>query len=162
MEEYDKNKESSYLKYWDVNNFPGWTMSQKVPVDDFEWVEYTSQYNEDLKKRYNEKSDEGYFLQHDVQYPKKLEELCNDLSLLPERMKIEKIGKLTANLYDKTEYVIYIRDLKQSLFHELVVKNVHRVIKFNQKAWIKPYNNMNSKLRKKAKNDFAKDFLRQE
>ena len=66
--------------------------------------------------------------------PKKLQELCNDLPLLPERIKIEKIGKLTANLYDKTEYLIYIRNLKQSLFCELVVKNVHRVIRFNQKV----------------------------
>ena len=94
--------------------------------------------------------------------PKKLQELCNDLPLLPERIKIEKIGKLTANLYDKTEYLIYIRNLKQSLFCELVMKNVHRVIRFNQKVQIKPYTNINSKLRKKAKNDFAKDFLRQE
>ena len=66
--------------------------------------------------------------------PKKLQELSNDLPLLPERIKIEKIGKLTANLYDKTEYLIYIRNLKQSLFCELVVKIVHRVIRFNQKV----------------------------
>lgn len=53
-----------------MNNLRGWTMSQKVPVDDFEWVEYTSQYNEDLKKSYNEKSGEGYFPEADMQYPK--------------------------------------------------------------------------------------------
>ena len=50
MKDYDKNKESSYLKYWDVNNFYGWVMSQKFPVNNFEWIEETSQFNEDLTK----------------------------------------------------------------------------------------------------------------
>ena len=48
-----------------------------------------------------------------------------------ERMKIEKMEKLVANLHDKTDYVIHIRDLKQPLNHGLVLKKVHKVIKFN-------------------------------
>ena len=48
-------------------------------------------------------------------------------------MKIEKVKKLVANLHDKTEYVIYIRNLKQVLTHGLVLKKVHARIKFNQK-----------------------------
>ena len=44
-------------------------MSQKLPVDGFEWIEDTSQFSEDFIKRYNEKIDEGYFLEDDVQYP---------------------------------------------------------------------------------------------
>ena len=72
-------------------------------------------------------------------------------------MKFEKVEKLVANLHDKTEYVIHIRNLKQALNHRLVLKKVHRVIKFNQNAWLKPYVE-NSCLRKKAKNDFEKDF----
>ena len=50
MKEYDKNKESSYLKYWDVNNLYGWAMSQKLPVNNFEWIEDTFQFNEDIIK----------------------------------------------------------------------------------------------------------------
>ena len=65
-----KNKESSYLQYWDVNNLYGWAMSQKLPVNNFEWIKETSQFNEDFTKRYIEESDEGYFLKVDVQYPK--------------------------------------------------------------------------------------------
>ena len=63
-------------------------------------------------------------------------------------MKIVKVEKLVTNLHDKTEYVIYIRNLKQALNHELVLKEVHSLIKFNQNAWLKPYIDMNTDLRK--------------
>ena len=66
-------------------------------------------------------------------------------------MKIEKVEKLVANLHDKTEYVIYIGNLKQALNHGLIFKKVHTVIKFNQNAWVKPYIDMNTDLRKKQK-----------
>ena len=75
-------------------------------------------------------------------------------------MKIEKVEKLVTNLNDKTEYVIHIRNLEQALNHGLIFKKVHKVIKFNQKSWVKPYIDMNTKLRKKAKNDFEKDFFK--
>ena len=75
-------------------------------------------------------------------------------------MKIEKVGKLLANLHDKTEYVIQIRNLNQALNHELVLKKVQRVITFNQNAWLKPYIYMKAGLRKKAKIDFEKYFLK--
>ena len=77
-----------------------------------------------------------------------------------KKLKIRKVEKLVANLHDKTEYVIHIRNLKQALNHGLVLKKVHRVIKFNQNAWLKPYIDMNTDLRKKAKNDFETDFLK--
>ena len=125
MKDYDKNKELSYLRYWDVNNLYGWAMSQKLPVNNFEWIEDTSQFNKDFIKSYIEKSDEGYFLEVDVQYPEKLHELHNDLPFLPERVKIEKFEKLVTNLHDKTKYVIHIRNLKQTLNHGLIPKKVH-------------------------------------
>ena len=59
-------KKSSDLKYWDVNNIYDQAISQKLPVNDFEWIEDTSQSNEDFIKRYNEETHEGYLLKVDV------------------------------------------------------------------------------------------------
>ena len=46
MKDYDKNKKSLYLKDWDVNNLYGRAMSQRLPANDFKWVEETFQFNE--------------------------------------------------------------------------------------------------------------------
>ena len=85
MKEYNQNKEPSYLKW--------------------------CRFNEDFIKNYNEENYEGYFLEVDVQYSKRLHELFNDLPILPNRMKTEKFGKIVTNLYDKTEYVIHMTNL---------------------------------------------------
>ena len=61
MKDYDKNKESSYIQYWDLSNLYGWAMSEKLPVNKFEWITDTSQFNEDFIKNYNEESNEGCF-----------------------------------------------------------------------------------------------------
>ena len=63
-------------------------------------------------------------------------------------------------MYDKNNYVVRIRLLKQALDHGLIFKKVHRVINFNQEAWLKECIDMNTELRKQAKNDFEKDFFK--
>ena len=60
MKDYDKNKETSYFKYWDVNSLYGCAMSQRFPVNKFEWIEDTSQFNENFIKNENEENNEGY------------------------------------------------------------------------------------------------------
>ena len=99
--------------------------------------------------------DEGYFWEVDVQYLQKLHKLHNDLPFLSERIKIEKIEKVIANLHNKTEYAVRIRNFNETL----ILKKVHRVIQFKQNAWLKPYDELNTGLRKNAKNDFEKDFF---
>ena len=74
-------------------------------------------------------------------------------------MKFEKVKKHLVTLHDKSEYSIHITDLKQALNPGLVLKKIHTVIKFNQNAWLKSYTDINTDLRKNAKNDFEKDFL---
>ena len=56
--------------------------------------------------------------------------------------------------------VVHIRSLKQALNHGLILKKVHRVIQFNQEAWLKLYIDINTELRKQAKDDFEKDFFK--
>ena len=79
---------------------------------------------------------------------------------LPEGMKINKCYKFVCNLYDKNNYVIRIRSLKQALDHGLILKKELKVIQFNQETWLKEYISMNTKLRTEAKNDFEKDFFK--
>ena len=129
-------------------------------VDGFDRIKGLSKIDEDFIKNYDKDSDKGYILEVDVKYPKNLHELHSDLPFLPERMKIDKCKKLECNLYDKKSYVVHIRSLKQALNHGLILKKVHRVIQFNQDAWLKPYIDMNTELRKQAKNDFENDFFK--
>ena len=75
-------------------------------------------------------------------------------------MKIDKCKKLVFNLHNKKKYVVHIKSLKQALNHGLKLKRVHRIIEFSQKAWLKPYIDMNTELRKLAKDDFEKDLFK--
>ena len=113
-------------------------------------------FNEEFIKKYDEDSDKGYILEVDVEYPKNLHDLHSDLPFLLERMKINKCSKLFCNLYDKNNYLVHIRSLKQALNHELILKK----LQFNQEAWLKEYIDMNTELRKQGKSDFEKDFLK--
>ena len=147
MKNYDEKIEPSYLTYIDANNLYGWAMSQKLLVNDFIWYnDYLSDFNEEFVKNYNENSDERYFLEVDIEYPKTLWRSHKELPFLPERRKQEKVEKLVFTIEDKEKYVIHIRALKQALNNGLKFKNAHRVIKFQQKVWLKSYINMNTKL----------------
>ena len=125
-----------------------------------ERIEDTAQFNKDFIKYCNEESDEGYFLEVDVQCPEKLHELHNDLPFLPDRMRIEKVDKLVTNLNVKAGSFIHIRNFKPALNHGLILKQVHSAIKFNQKAWLKPYTDMKNEIGQKAENDFETDLFK--
>ena len=74
-------------------------------------------------------------------------------------MKTEKAEKFLGNLYDKTEYVIHIRNLNQALNYRLVFKNSYGVIISNQNVWLKSYIDVNKHLRKKQRMIFKKALL---
>ena len=86
----------------------------------------------------------------DIQYLENLHNLHSHFPFFLARIKIKTVKKLVANIHDNTEYVI----------HELVLKKIHRVVKFNQKVWLKLYIDMNTELRKKAKYDFEKNLFK--
>ena len=123
VEYYNKNKEWSDLKYWDVSNIYGWAMSQKLPSGNFNWVKETSEINEDFKIGGN---DERTFFLH-VRYPENIYNLNNDLPFLPER-SWEKLRKLVKNLHDKEEFVMHIINLKQPLNHGSILKKGNGVV----------------------------------
>ena len=149
--QHNPEEESSFLQYLDVNNLYGWAMSQPLPTGGFKWV---------MPDGITEHSDKGYLLEVDVKYPKEVHDLHNDLPFMCEKMEINKVEKLVPNLYDKKNYVIHIQVLNQALKHGLILERVHRMIEFDQSAWLKPYIDFNTQLRTQAKNDFEKDFFK--
>ena len=160
LKNHDKNNESSYLEYLDANNLYGWPMSKKLPVRGLKWLDSLSMFTEEFIKNYDENRDEGYILEVDVEYPKKLRSMHSNLPFLPERMKINKCEKLVCNTRNKENFIIPIVSLKQALNHGSILKRVHKVIEFEQEAWLKPYTMINTELRMQAKNDFEKDFFK--
>ena len=89
-----------------------------------------------------------------------MQNLHCDLPFLPERMVVNNTKKLICNLQDKKDYIVHINVLKQTLDHGLKLTKFHQVIEFDQEAWLKEYINFNTELRKKATNDFEKDFFK--
>ena len=151
MKTYDSNSPNKYISYLDANNLYGWAMSQPLPTHGFKWMS-----EEELKNWRSHSS----VLEVDLEYPKELHDLHNDYPLAPERLKIGGIEKLIPNLYDKKNYVVHHKTLKQYESLGLKITKIHRGIKFEESAWLKPYIDLNTELRTKAKNDFEKDFFK--
>ena len=86
VKDYDENEESSSFQYQDANNLYGQPISQKLPANNFEQMKDTFQFNEDFIKKYDEESDEKYFLEVDVKYLKKLHERHNYFTFLSKKI----------------------------------------------------------------------------
>ena len=151
MNNYDKKKKPSYIQYLDANNLYRKAMTEKLPVRGFKWANDISKIDEYFVNDYNKNDNKGYILDVDVDYPSKLQNLHSDLPFLPERMII--------NNTNKNNYIVHINVLKQALDHGLKLGKVHRVIEFEQEAWLKEYIDVNTELRKKAANGFEKDYV---
>ncbi|XP_071057056.1 uncharacterized protein [Onthophagus taurus] len=139
MENYDANSPSKFLMYWDANNLYGWAMSQYLPVSDFKWLTENEIQNLDFNNIPDD-SDFGYILDVDIAYPERLHNLHNDLpflaeNLIPPNCKCESDKRLIPNLFDKTNYVIHYRNLKQAVAHGLII------ITYFEKDFFKLMNN---------------------
>ena len=116
IKDYNLNVESSYLMYWDVSELYGWSVSKKLPVDGFKWIEKKSSFTLKFIQSYNDNSDKKeYILEVDVSFQK----INSDLRFLCFRMKINNCQKLVCNLHYKENYVVHIKALKLALYYRL-------------------------------------------
>ena len=158
---FNKNELSKYLMYLDANNLYGRAMSEKLPIHSFKWLS-----SGEMEKLFNNQVVQIWektpcILEVDLEYPENLHDLHNDYPFCPERVECKNgVEKLIPNLRDKTKYVIHYKNLIQCLKAGLKLKKIHRGIKFIESEWIKPYIEMNTNLRTKAKNEFEKDFYK--
>ena len=106
----------------------------KITRNGFEWIEELAEFDARFIKNFDENNNKGYILEVDVEYPENLFNLHRDLLFIPKRKKIGKCNKLICDFHYKKNYVVHIRALKQALNHGLILKKVHKVIQFNQKA----------------------------
>ena len=133
-------------------------MSQKLPTHGFKWVDYDkSKVLELLQKRDTNK---GYIFEVDLEYPKKLWKSHNYYPLAPEKIKVDNVENLICSFKPKKHYVLQYRNLKQYLEEGMILKKVHRGIKFYQSKWMRPYIRKNTDLRKLATNAFGKDIFK--
>ena len=158
---FNKNKLSKYLMYLDANNLYGCAMSEKLPIHSFKWLT-----SGEMEKLFNNRVVQIWektpcILEVDLEYPENLHDLHNDYPFCPERIECKNgVEKLIPNLRNKTKYVIHYKNLIQCLKAGLKLKKIHRGIKFIESEWMKPYIEMNTNLRTKAKNNFEKDFFK--
>ena len=158
---FNKNKHSKYLMYLDANNLYGGAMSKKLPTHGFKWLS-----SGEMEKLFNNQVVQVWektpcILEVDLEYPENLHDLHNDYPFCPERVECKnRVEKLIPNLRDKTKYVIHYKNLIQCLKAGMKLKKIHRGIKFIESEWMKPYIEMNTNLRTKAKNNFEKDFFK--
>ena len=158
---FNKNKPSKYLMYLDANNLYGCAMSMKLPTHGFKWLT-----SGEMEKLYNNRVIQIWektpcILEVDLEYPANLHNLHNDYPFCPERVECKNgVEKLIPNLRNKTKYVIHYKNLIQCLKAGMKLTKIHKGIKFIESDWMKPYIEMNTNLRTKAKNNFEKDFYK--
>lgn len=184
QEDYNPQLPSNYLLYLDCNNLYGVALSDYLPTGDFKWLteEKISILN---VSNLPEDNDKGYIIECDLEYSTDLHASHSDYLLAPERMVVSdemlsahsnkmwrdiqdhytsaikrtKTSKLIPNLYNKKNYVVHYRSLKQYISLGLKLTKIHRVLEFSQAACLKPYIDLNTAKRAQAKNDWEKNSI---
>ena len=161
---YSKGKDDICIMYWDMNNLYGTVMSLNyLPYGGFKWLN-----KEEIKKfdldMISENSKIGYILKVDLEYCKELHDSHNDYPSCPEHISISyemlskycksivdryhvKVGgvkKLIPNLYDKFKYPVHYKNLKYYLSLGMKLIEIHRILSFKQKNWLKVFTDFNT------------------
>ena len=177
MNDYNSEEPSTFITYLNKNNLYGWAMSEYLPYREFRWVKNVDGFD---VMSINEKSDTGYLLEVNLDYPDELHELHNDYHLAPEKLavsndvllayckkladkfdiKVGDVKKLVPNLGNKTKYLLHYRDLELYLSLGMKLTKIHRALQFKQSDWMKSYIDFNTEKRKNAASDFEKYFFK--
>lgn len=161
MADYDKTQRSSYLLYSDVNNLYGWAMCSNMPISDFQWVPVSELFT--VLQTYDNDT-YGYILEVDLEYPQELHDTHRWYPFCPEHKVPPNASvnqtKLLLTLDNKERYVIHYRMLKFVMSNGLLLRKVHKILKFKQSAWIKPYIEKNTIERSNAENHFTRNLFK--
>lgn len=165
-----------HIHFFTANNLYGHAMNQPLPIGEYGWVDNDKEpqlfSNIDAILSLSDEAESGYIFEVDLHYPHELHDEHNDFPFCAEKTTLSneafsilnrrpnKFEKLMLTLHDKEKYVVHYRMLKLALHHGLVLKKVHRILKFKQSLWLKPYIDLNTELRKKSTNDFEKSFFK--
>ena len=171
---YSEAYEIVNILYLDMNNLYGHAMSQYLPISNFKWVKNIDEIEQKLM-RIKSDSWTGYLLEVDLEWPKELHDMFNDYPLAPEKewlsnycLKITdeynittgSVKELVPNLMDKNNYVIHYRNLQQCLELGMKLKKIHRILKFKQSDWMRPYIDFNIQKRTISNNESDKKFFK--
>ena len=165
--DYDPKKPSTFITYLNMNNLYGWAMTEYIPYGGVQWLKNVNKFD---VISINEKSEIGYILEVDLEYPDNLHKLHNDYPLTPEKLAVfvgmlskyckeiaDKYGikagdvrKLIRNLGNKIRYVLHYKYLQLYLSLGMKLTKTYRVLKFKQFDWMKKYIDFNTEKRKKC------------
>jgi hypothetical protein len=166
--------DDTFIAYYDVNSSYASSLSEPLPLSDFRWLSAEEIESIDLLK-VSDDSETGYLVVCDLTYPEALHDQHNDLPLAPHRVKITKnmlspflkdnasfhhvpSEKLMNTLYPKENYTLHYRTYKFYVAHGLIVKKIHKVMSFKQAPYIRPFIELNTRLRNDANSKFQKDI----
>ncbi|XP_039296247.1 uncharacterized protein LOC120355032 isoform X2 [Nilaparvata lugens] len=160
MSNFNINEPETYIIYWDCNNLYAVGMSGNLPHSKFEWM--SEREIEEFDPQKITDSSLGYMLEVDLEYPSHLQSThnCFPLAPLKETPPTGRYEKLITTFTNKEKYVIYSDNLKLYLELGMVLKKVHRGIKFEQSRWMKPFIDMNTQLRTVADNEFDRTLYK--
>ncbi|XP_054290069.1 uncharacterized protein LOC129005253 [Macrosteles quadrilineatus] len=155
---YNKEEASSYIYNIDMNSLYATAMCQPLPYGGFEWADIDEL--EGILEA-GEDSEFGAFLEVTMEYPEHLHEVHGDYPFLPTQEENEDGNMcLMATVHDKTNYVLHHTSLQLAMKHGLVLKHVHRILKFKQSKWCEKFILLNTEMRKQSKNKFEEDFYK--
>jgi len=175
---YDPTEPTQYLTYLDANNLYGAAQSEMLPVGGFQFLTADEVAAFDIMSVAPD-SQLRYILECDLTYPPHLHDAYSDYPMAPEHLLVtndmlssyaqQLIGdarqwvpteKLIPNLMNKTKYVVHYRNLQFYVKHGLIITNIHRIVSFFQRRWLKPWIDVCTRQRLMARSDFEADLAK--